>query len=249
MTINNHSCTDNRRKLDRLLRDQAGTSSAITGEDIYFYAQTLARIENALVVVSDLRQDTSRIFSGRFSEKIGLKEYSAENSIWELKILSLMSEREQEEKIIAELRFFHYLRHLPAQRKSDYFLMSKLRFSESVDVLHRMYYVFDETGGSVLYAICIYSPLVFDFPGKSYAVDATTGVREELTTSANEAVISKRERQILQLIESGKKSREIADILSISQHTVSRHRQEILAKLRVKNSIEACRLAKSMGII
>ena len=38
-------------------------------------------------------------------------------------------------------------------------------------------------------------------------------------------------------------------MLSISIHTVSRHRQEILGKLQVKNSIEACRLAKNLRLL
>ncbi|MDE5846342.1 MAG: LuxR C-terminal-related transcriptional regulator [Muribaculaceae bacterium] len=44
-------------------------------------------------------------------------------------------------------------------------------------------------------------------------------------------------------------SAEIAGLLNISIHTVSRHRQEIISKLQVKNTHEACRLAKSMGLI
>ena len=36
---------------------------------------------------------------------------------------------------------------------------------------------------------------------------------------------------------------------NISVNTVSRHRQEILAKLQVKNSIEACRVAQDLGLI
>lgn len=160
-----------------------------------------------------------------------------------------MPEHEREEKVIAELRFFHYLRHLPAKKRVNFFLVTKLRFENSMEVLHRMYYIFDKTAQNVLYAICIYSPLFFDFAGKSFAVDSMTGVREDLTSSVNSSVISKRERQILQLIASGMKSREIAETLSISKNTVSRHRQEILAKLKVKNSVEACRLAERMGLI
>ena len=160
-----------------------------------------------------------------------------------------MPETEREEKFIAELRFFHYLRHLPKHRKSEYFLLSKLRFKDSIEVVHRMYYIFDESMDSILYAICIYSPLIFDFPGRSYIVNSSTGLKEELASSYNETIISRRERQILHLIASGLKSVEIAEKLHISKHTVSRHRQEILAKLQVKNSIEACRLAKSMGLI
>ena len=112
-----------------------------------------------------------------------------------------------------------------------------------------MYYVYDDSDENVVGAICLYGPLTFDFSGKSHAVNSLTGIAEPLTSSANNAVLSKRERQILSLIESGFKSVEIADQLNISKHTVDRHRQEILAKLQVKNSIEACRLAKSMELI
>ncbi len=44
-------------------------------------------------------------------------------------------------------------------------------------------------------------------------------------------------------------SKEIAAALSISVNTVSRHRQEILGKLQVKNSIEACRVARELRLI
>ena len=244
MAINNHF-----EKLDSLLRGQALYEVSHEDISVYQYAETLARIENALVVVSDLTKGTSRLFCGTFAKRLGIKGYTSGNSIWEKEILALMTEKEQEDKFIAELRFFHYLRRLPKPRKSEYFLMSKLRFNDSLDVLHRMYYIHDENMETVLYAICIYSPMIFDCPSKSFVVNAATGIKEELTSAANDAIISKRERQILLLISSGMKSMEIAAALNISKNTVSRHRQEILAKLQVKNSIEACRLASSMGII
>lgn len=244
MIINNHF-----EKLDRLLRRQASDSDGFDEALVYLYAEMLARVESAVVVVSDLTEGSSRIFAGPFARRLGINDYSSENSIWEKEILRLMPEEEQEEKFITELRFFHYLRQQPKHRKPEYFLVSKLRFNDSVNVLHRMHYIYNDTMESVLYAICIYSPMIFDFPGKSCVVNSVTGIKEELTSAANDAVISKRERQILHMIASGMKSVEIADALNISKNTVSRHRQEILAKLQVKNSIEACRLATSMGLI
>ncbi len=95
----------------------------------------------------------------------------------------------------------------------------------------------------------LYGPLPFDFKGKSHVVNTVTGITEELSVENNNSVLGNRERQVLMLIDSGLKSSEIADRLNISIHTVSRHRQEILAKLQVKNSIEACRVAKSMELI
>lgn len=97
--------------------------------------------------------------------------------------------------------------------------------------------------------MCIYEPLSVDFKGKSLAVDSLTGQRYELDSGLDIRILTARERQILSLIDSGLKSRDIAGSLNISTHTVSRHRQEILAKMQVKSSIEACRIARSMGLI
>lgn len=244
---------ENQRILNKLLRTQDFSDSRekiLMAED---NARAMVEIEKVLAVVSNMADGTSRIFDGGFGSAIGLTDYSREDSIWETGILSIMSDEEQEEKYIAELRFFHYLRHQPKQQRKNYYLVSKLRFSRGgknfMDVLHRMYYVYDDSADNIIGAICIYGPLTFDFNGKSHAVNSLTGISEPLTSSTNSTVLSKRENQILSLIASGFKSAEIAERLNISKHTVSRHRQEILARLQVKNSIEACRLAKSMKLI
>lgn len=244
---------DDQRKLNKLLRTQDFSGSRKNLQQAENNVRAIVEVEKVLAVVSDMAGCTSRIFDGGFGSTIGLKDYSYENSIWETEILSMMSDEEQEEKYIAELRFFHYLRHQPKQTRKNCFLMSKLRFNpagkKSIDVLHRMYYVYDDSIENVIGAICLYGPLTFDFNGKSHAVNSLTGIAEPLTSSTNSAVLSKRESQILFLIASGLKSAEIAERLNISKHTVSRHRQEILARLQVKNSIEACRLARSMKFI
>ena len=61
--------------------------------------------------------------------------------------------------------------------------------------------------------------------------------------------LSKREKEILKQIAKGKMSKEIADCFSISIHTVSRHRQNILKKLQVDNSIQALEVAKELHLI
>lgn len=252
MVRNNHF-TENRKELDKLLRIETQSVGCAPLSDILDYARFLARIENVLVVVSDMADSKSHIIAGGFARNLDIGDYQQENSIWESRILSLMTEDEQEEKYIAELRFFHYLKHLPKSKKSDYYLVSKLRFrfieGDIHDVLHRMYYIFDKNMENVRYAICIYGPLPFDFKGKSLAVNSITGLTEELTASGNSTILSRRECQVLTMIDTGMKSAEIAGHLHISIHTVSRHRQEIIGKLHVKNTHEACRIAKSMCLI
>ena len=252
MVRNNHS-NGNRKKLDELLRSDGTVGRHDCLAKVLDYARFLANVENVLVVVSDMVVNKSYIIAGGFACNLDIGDYLQEDSIWENRILSLMSPEEQEKKYIAELRYFHFLRHLPKNRKSNYYLVSKLRFrfvdGGIHDVLHKMYYLFDEDKDNIRYALCIYAPSPFDFNGQSYAVNSITGITEELTDYGNKTIISPRESQVLSLIDTGMKSAEIADRLNISIHTVSRHRQQIIGKLQVKNSHEACRLAKSMGII
>lgn len=252
MVRNNHF-TENRETLDKLFRSENKADGGMPLADTIDNMRFWARVENVLIVISDMAEGKSHIIAGGFARNLDIGEYQHENSIWESKILSLMSPEEQEEKYIAELRFFHFLRHLPKSKKRDYFLISKLRFrfadGNIHDVLHRMYYIYDENGEELRFAICIYGPLPFDFKGKCFAVNSLTGIKEELTASGNDSILSRRERQILAMIDTGMKSAEIAVQLNISIHTVSRHRQEIVGKLQVKNTHEACRLAKSIGLL
>lgn len=252
MVRNNH-LNDNRALLNELLRGDTSASERDSFADVIDYARHLADVENLLVVVSDMVMGNSHIISGAFSRNLDLGSYRQECSIWESKILSLMSREEQEEKYLAELHFFHYLRKLPKNKRQDYYLVSKLRFlfadGNIHNVLHRMYYIWDNKIENIRYAICTYGPLPFDLPGKSFAVNSITGVTENLTDTDNAYILSARERQVLSMIDSGMISAEIAHHLNISIHTVSRHRQEIISKLQVKNTHEACRIAKSLNLI
>ena len=80
-------------------------------------------------------------------------------------------------------------------------------------------------------------------------INSIDGHVTELEEYNNEKILSVREKQVLKLIDKGLMSKDIAEMLSISIYTVNRHRQEILGKLQVKNSIEACRIAKDLKLI
>ena len=241
------------KKLNQLLKSQSFNGGTIDVSQLLNHAKNISQIENVTVVVSDMRCGISRIFPGKFGIVLGVSNYVEENSIWEKAILNLMTEKQREEKYLAELRFFNFLRHVPRHVRPDYYLVSKLRMKaatgDTIDVIHRMYYIYADDSETVTHALCLYGRPTFDFIGKNRIVNSFTGVSEELTASGDSSILSRREKQVLTLIDSGKRSYEIADILSISKNTVSRHRQQILAKLQVKNSMEACRIAKTMKII
>lgn len=62
-------------------------------------------------------------------------------------------------------------------------------------------------------------------------------------------IISERELEILSLIGNGLLSKEIANQLNISVHTVNTHRQNVLEKLKVRTIFEAIKSVTSMGML
>ena len=73
-----------------------------------------------------------------------------------------------------------------------------------------------------------------------FPADNNAPIIEELTTT---------EKQILSLISCGKKRKEIAKELCISERTLSNHLQHIYEKLSVTSSVEAITKAIQMGYI
>ena len=77
-------------------------------------------------------------------------------------------------------------------------------------------------------------------------INTTNGKVIQQTTVENSNFLSSREKEILSMIQSGKRSKEIASSLFISINTVNRHRQNILEKMRIGNMTEACTLATKL---
>ena len=70
-----------------------------------------------------------------------------------------------------------------------------------------------------------------------------------LNEESNKVNLSKREIEILKLVNEGMFSKEISDNLSISVHTVNNHRQKILQKMNTNNVVEAINYARKLGLV
>jgi len=70
-----------------------------------------------------------------------------------------------------------------------------------------------------------------------------------LTTAPSEKMITRREKEILQLITEEYTNPEIAEKLHISPHTVENHRNHLLQKLGVKNTAGLVKAAIEQGLI
>lgn len=219
-------------------------------------ASGYARTENAIAVLSDLKECRSYIYYGGMAQTLGLSpknECRCVNSIWEEEIFRFISPHDMERKHLEELKFVHFLRSKPKQEYSNYYLTSILpmRGKDGCEyqVVHRVFYVAIQPNGSIRLALCLYNLISNKFHADSFICESITGTIFPLEQQDCNGLISKREKEILQLINQGMLSKEISDKLSISIHTVNRHRQNILSKLCAANSIEACRIAKQLKLI
>ena len=115
-------------------------------------------------------------------------------------------------------------------------------------IRHRMFSLEGTNDGCYWLNMCVYT-LCPDNQNIPKIVNTRTGEYRILTTDDYVNILSSREIAVLSLIDNGLQSKEIADNLFISVNTVHRHRQNILQKLKVGNAIEACKVAKAMGLI
>lgn len=218
-------------------------------------AQQYAQLENSIAVLSDLHTNVSYIYYGGIAETMGLGKKGEKftvSSIWEEDIFSYIHPEDLSKKYLQELRFYHYIKQLPKSEWNNLFLMSKIRMRDSsgnyLTIFHRMFYITSPSNKFVWLTLCLYN-LSIDSNLNCIAINSLTGECIELEKQDYSHVLSEREKKILRLIGAGKPSKEIAELLFISKNTVSRHRQNILSKLQVKNSIEAFRIAKELGLV
>ncbi len=80
---------------------------------------------------------------------------------------------------------------------------------------------------------------------EGFLQDALT--RQHLKSSV--PTVSRREKEILQMLAIGKSSKAIAEQLCISVHTVENHRKSLLRKLAAKNTPGLLNAAKQQGIL
>ena len=76
-----------------------------------------------------------------------------------------------------------------------------------------------------------------------------TEIAAQLAEHMGEEVLTKREIEVLQRVADGKRNREIAELLFISEETVKGHVKHIIEKLGAKDRTEAVSIAVRRGII
>ena len=92
--------------------------------------------------MSDIQSNRSYIYYGGLSRVLGIKETgsSAEvHSIWEEEIFRLIHPDDLAEKHLQELRFFHFIKHQPKQKRQEYYLAQQLRMKTHRETTFRYF--------------------------------------------------------------------------------------------------------------
>lgn len=226
-----------------------------------YKTETAVAIDNDCRVITDAAADKCYIFGGKLAHLIGLCDtlsYAREmNSGDEDMIYNRIHPEDLVDKRMLEYDFLKYIDTLHPDEKLNYKATCHFRIK---DRNGRYIYVDNTTRimhlspyGKIWLILCCYnlSPYQEFISGiTSRIINDATGEIIEIKLSVKRAnILTKREKEILNLIKEGKLSKQIASILGISVHTVNRHRQNILEKLSVGNSVEAITAAALMKIL
>ena len=214
-----------------------------------------SKAENAIAVLSNMHDASSFIVYGRLGKLLGLptdKDNQDVPSIWEKELMKRFHEDDIVEKLALELQFITFVKTLPEECRQDYYLQHVLRMRDANDqyvyVTHRIYYLRYDNSGNVLLALCLYT-IATPEQHQVGIINSLTGEKVMETSTEITTLLSEREKVVLRMIGEGNASKEIADKLCISTHTVNGHRQNILKKIGASNSTEAYNVARKLGII
>lgn len=217
--------------------------------------ESYAVMENAIVSMGDSIKNCSYCFFGGLADVLGLSEderCSTIPSLYEDFIFSRANEDDLMHRHAHELAYIHLTKNMGQAERRDYVLSDYIRMrgqkGEWIRIQHRLFALESTSDGSYWINMCVYS-LPLDDNETAKIVNTRTGEYRVLTTEDYENILSCREINVLKLISEGLRSKEIADRLFISVNTVHRHRQNILAKLHVNHAIEACKVARAMGLL
>ncbi|WP_431609361.1 response regulator transcription factor [Chryseobacterium sp. 'Rf worker isolate 10'] len=236
-----------REQLSDKLLDNVSKKCLLNIEIYKQRALVYSQMEGAISVLSDMQANKSYVYKSAAAAELGLSmgESPTEiNTIWEEEMLKKMHPDDRLKKYIHELRFFKLLDAMEMEQRTAYSVVSKIRMKDKNEeyrwVKHRMFYIYSPYNSKLRLAFCLYNLSLSSSSAPDFMIINT--IKGEVVVKDKldyKNILSPRELEVLKFVGEGYASKEIADLLSISINTVSRHRQNILEKLKVKNSTQA----------
>lgn len=212
-------------------------------------------------VITDASADRSYIIGGDFCCLLGISSSpelfkEVDSSDEDLIYLRLHPE-DLVEKRMLEYAYFKHVDSLTGEEKLRFKATCTIRIrnhkGDYMAVSNSTQVLYPSPKGKIWLILCCYdlAPQAGGREGiEARIVNNSTGEIIPVAAHAQRnQILSEREKEILRLIRDGKPSKLIAEELHISINTVNRHRQNILSKLSVGNSMEAVMAATLMRLM
>lgn len=241
--------------LDREMLDRRLVADAIGRVKMF------TSVSNGCCVITDASADRCYLIGGSFCRLLGITDsgtlYEEVASSDEDQIYSRLHPEDLVEKRMLEYEYFKYVDPLPGEEKVRFKARCTIRIKGRdgrymrVDNSTEVFY--PSPAGKTWLILCCYdlSPSPETGAGiEPHIVNNSTGEVITIETLRRRPhILTAREKEILSLIREGRPSKQIAALLGISIHTVSRHRQNIIEKLSVGNTVEAIMAASLMKLM
>ena len=252
-----------RKELNEMYASQNLQSETLRSEEVAEareLAHNLVKITDGCAVITDASCDRCYVYSGNLGVLLGYIEeaYSSVevDSSDEDAVYDRIHPEDLVDKRLLEYEFFKSVDKKDPEEKPHFIARCRIRMQDKKGI----YRVVDNTTqlirlsphGKIWLILCTYNLSSNQDAGDGISpniLNTKTGEFESLSFRSRRAeILSAREKEVLMLIRDGRLSKQIADILGISIHTVNRHRQNIIEKLSVGNSIEAVTAATLMKL-
>ena len=218
-------------------------------------------LNNGCCVITDASSDRCHIIGGCFCKLLGITsgermEETVASSDEDV-IYTRLHPEDLVEKRMLEYEFFRHVDPLDGKEKTKFKACCTIRIRNAqgnyIYVDNSTQILRSSPAGRIWLILCCYDLASCEPGGEGICpriLNNSTGeISAIITNERRRQVLSPREKEILMLIRDGRPSKQIADRLGISIHTVNRHRQNIISKLSVGSTVEAIRAASMMKLL
>ncbi len=207
----------------------------------------LAELGRGCIFTVDVYRGVYDYISENFAELFGVRPASVEELV-----------HPDDRARLADLQIRHakFIYSLPPQERNDYRTIYQMRMRGAsgrwINVVSRQQVIETDRRGKAWIVMGMVELAPDQTPAdrvRCSVLNLRTGQFFNPYASSQELSLTERELEVLSLIGRGFLSKEIAERLNVSKHTIDNHRKNILTKLEADNAIEAINTARAAGLI
>ncbi len=217
----------------------------------------MAELSRSLVFFVDVYKGVYDYISDGFTDLFGIAPERLRNISEQGDLIGDLIHPDDRAQI-ADLQIRHakFIWSLPPEERNDYRTIYQLRMRSAsgryINMVSRQQVIETDRHGKAWIVMGMMELAPDQTPAdrvKCSVLNLRTGQFFNPYASSQKWTLTDRELEILSLIGQGYLSKEIAEKLGVSKHTVDNHRKNILTKLEADNAIEAINTARAAGLM